>query len=44
MLIDLLHPDAGVQEEALAYSNAISSGDPETVGVEWLARLPFLAG
>ncbi|MCP3973729.1 MAG: hypothetical protein GY720_04470 [bacterium] len=42
MIIDLLHPDAGAQEEALTYPSAVLSGDPEVISVDRLAQLPFL--
>lgn len=44
MLIDLLHPEAGVQEEVLTYPVAVMSGDPDALPIDRLARLPFVAG
>jgi alpha-amylase/alpha-mannosidase (GH57 family) len=43
MIIDLLHPDAGVQEAALTYPEPVLGGEAE-LAVDDLARLPMLAG
>ena len=42
-LIDVLHPDPGVQEAMLTIDSPVASGDPETIDVERLAKLPLVA-
>ena len=42
MIMDLLHPEPGVQEAALVPPREVLTGDPETIGPESLARIPFI--
>ena len=44
MIIDLLHPQSGSQEEALTYPEAILLGQVESVPLDRLAYLPLLPG
>ncbi|NND02436.1 MAG: hypothetical protein HKN91_06580, partial [Acidimicrobiia bacterium] len=42
MLIDVLHPDAGVQEELLTYETPVATGDPNEIDVARLAKIPMV--
>lgn len=42
-LIDVLHPDAGAQEQALTYPVPVGNGDPEEIDVARLAKLPMIS-
>ncbi len=44
MIIDMLHPDSGVQEAALLPPRTVLEGDPNTISVDSLARIPLLPG
>jgi hypothetical protein len=43
-IMDLLHPDSGIQEELLAAPSAVFGVDPATIEVSNLGRLPLVAG
>ena len=43
MIMDLLHPESGAQEAALVPPREVLTGDPETIGPESLARIPFIS-
>lgn len=42
MLIDVLHPEAGVQEELLTYETPVGIGAPSDIDVARLARIPMV--
>jgi len=44
LIMDLLHPAGGVQEELLTPPTSIAGGDPDQLAIDNLGRLPLVAG
>ncbi len=44
LLIDVLHPEPGVQETLLTYPEPVTNGDPDDIDASRLGKLPLTSG